>query len=59
MALVSTSSNRSGDEPIRSYREAVKRFKGEVDFILPGTVGDAPAPTPIRDANSDLWIRTG
>lgn len=59
MALVSTSANRSGNEPIRSYREAVRRFKGEVDFILPGTVGDAPAPTPIHDANSDLLIRTG
>lgn len=59
MAIVSTSANRSSDEPSRSFRDTVRRFKGEVDYILPGRVGDAPAPTPIRDAITGELIRTG
>lgn len=59
MALVSTSANRAGSAPVRSYRDAVRRFKGELDFVLPGMVGDAPAPTPIRDAASGALIRPG
>ena len=59
MAIVSTSANRAGGEPVRSFRDAVRRFKGEVDYILPGRVGDSPAPTPIRDAASGELIRPG
>ena len=59
MAIVSTSANRGGGAPTRSYRETLRRFKGEVDYVLPGTVGDAPAPTPIRDAASGTLIRPG
>ena len=59
MAIVSTSANRAGSESARSYRETLRRFKGEVDYILPGRVGDAPAPTPIRDAISGELVRPG
>ncbi len=59
MALVSTSANRSGGAPTRSYRETLHRFKGEVDYVLPGMVGDAPAPTPIRDGTTGELIRAG
>jgi L-threonylcarbamoyladenylate synthase len=59
MAIVSTSANRAGAEPTRSFRDTVRRFQGEVDYILPGRVGDAPAPTPIRDAITGELIRTG
>jgi len=59
MAIVSTSANRSGGAPTRSYRETLRRFKGEVDYVLPGMVGDAPAPTPIRDAASGKLVREG
>ncbi|MDO8706364.1 MAG: Sua5/YciO/YrdC/YwlC family protein [Sulfuricaulis sp.] len=59
MAIVSTSANRAGSVPARSYREAARRFKGEVDYILPGRVGDAPAPTPIRDGVTGELIRAG
>ena len=59
MAIVSTSANRTGDAPARSYREALRRFKGEVDYVLPGRVGDAPAPTPIRDAVTGRIVRPG
>ncbi len=59
MAIVSTSANRSSGAPTRSYRETLRRFKGEVDYVLPGMVGKAPAPTPIRDAVSGTLIRPG
>jgi len=59
MAIVSTSANRSGGAPTRSYRETLRRFKGGVDYVLPGMVGDAPAPTPIRDAASGKLVREG
>ena len=59
MAIISTSANRSGGAPTRSYRETLRRFKGEVDYVLPGMVGDAPAPTPIRDAITDELVRPG
>jgi L-threonylcarbamoyladenylate synthase len=59
MAIVSTSANRAGSKPARSYRETLRRFKGEVDYVLPGRVGDAPAPTSIRDAASGELIRPG
>ena len=59
VAIVSTSANRSGGAPTRSYRETLRRFKGEVDYVLPGMVGEAPAPTPIRDATSGALIRPG
>lgn len=59
MALVSTSANRAGGKPTRSFRETLRRFKDEVDYVLPGKVGKARAPTPIRDAMSNVMIRTG
>jgi L-threonylcarbamoyladenylate synthase len=59
MAIVSTSANRGGAEPARSFRDTVRRFRGGVDYILPGRVGDAPAPTPIRDAVTGELVRPG
>lgn len=59
MAITSTSANRSGQKPARSYREALHRLGGEVDYVLPGFVGDAPAPTEIRDAVSGEVVRPG
>lgn len=38
-AIVSTSANRAGQQPVRSYREAVRRLRGLCDYILPGRVG--------------------
>lgn len=59
MAIVSTSANRGGEAPARAYREVARRFGKDVDFILPGRVGTAPAPTPIRDAATGKLIRVG
>lgn len=57
MAIVSTSANRAGEIPARSDREVRRRFGKSVSYILPGRVGNAPAPTPIRDATTGEFIR--
>lgn len=59
MAITSTSANRSGQKPARSYRDAVRRLRAEVDYVLPGFVGKARAPTAIRDALTGELIRPG
>ena len=59
MAIVSTSANRAGESPARTDRDVARRFGKLVDYILPGHVGKAPAPTPIRDAATGQLTRTG
>ena len=59
MAIVSTSANRAGESPVRTDREVARRFGKLVDYILPGHVGKALAPTPIRDAETGKLTRTG
>jgi L-threonylcarbamoyladenylate synthase len=57
MAIVSTSANRTGQRPARSYRDVLRRFGAAIDYTLPGRVGDLDRPTPIRDAASGESIR--
>jgi L-threonylcarbamoyladenylate synthase len=59
LAITSTSANRSGQKPARSYRETVHRLGTEVDYVLPGFVGEARAPTEIRDAETGELVRPG
>ena len=59
MAIVSTSANRAGESPARTDRDVARRFGKLVDYVLPGHVGNAPAPTPIRDAVTGKLTRTG
>ena len=59
MAIVSTSANRSGERPARSYRDTVRRLGAQVDYVLPGRVGKLKRPTPITDATSGRVIRAG
>jgi L-threonylcarbamoyladenylate synthase len=59
MAIVSTSANRGGETPARTWREVARRLGGGIDYVLAGRVGDAPAPTPIRDALSGTTVRAG
>ncbi len=59
MALISTSANRTGQSPVRDYREALRRFGGEVDYVVPGRVGGFRQPTAIIDAASGKIIRPG
>lgn len=58
-AIVSTSANRANDAPARTDREVRQRFGHGIDYVLPGYVGDAPAPTPIRDAVTGGVVRPG
>ncbi len=59
MAIVSTSANRANEAPARTDREVRRRFGHGIDYVLPGYVGDAPAPTPIRDAVTGGLVRPG
>lgn len=59
MAIVSTSANRSGETPARSYRETQRRFGACVDYVLPGRIGKLKRPTPITDALSGRVVRAG
>ena len=57
--IVSTSANRTGMKPARRYRDMRRRFGNTIDFVLPGRVGDLPAPTPIRDGVTGTLVRAG
>ncbi len=55
--IVSTSANRSQDEPARSLAQARTLFGDEVDYYLDGAVDLEARPTEIRDARSGRIIR--
>jgi L-threonylcarbamoyladenylate synthase len=57
MGIVSTSANRAGEKPARAWREVLRRFGAEIDVVLSGRVGNAAAPTPIRDAITGAQVR--
>jgi len=59
MAIISTSANRANEAPARRDRDVRRRLGKLVDYVLPGQVGNAPAPTPIRDAQSGRLVRPG
>ena len=53
--LVSTSANRSGEEPALTLAEAETRYGGEVDGVFdPGDGGNATGPAPRASALIDL-----
>ncbi len=56
-ALVSTSANLSGREPIRSKTRLRHQLGGAVDMIVPGKLGDRSKPTAIRDGSTGAVIR--
>lgn len=47
MALVSTSANRSGAQPLRTTAECLRQFGGQV-MVLDGRVGKRKSPSTIR-----------
>ena len=55
--IVSTSANRSGRPPLRTFHQISAEFGDEVDFILKGFTGNATQPSSIRDVMSGKWIR--
>lgn len=56
-AIVSTSANRSDDEPARDAEQVRDRFGDAIDLVIEGRVGDLDQPTPIRDARTGASIR--
>jgi len=57
MALVSTSANRSGAQPVRSYAECLRQFGSEVR-VLPGRVGKRKKPSTIRAWGNGKIVRS-
>ena len=58
MALVSTSANLSGRPPARRALQVRLAFGARLDYVVHGSVGPSPRPTPIRDAATGRFIRT-
>lgn len=56
-AIVSTSANRSGQEPCRDTASTVKIFGSQLDAIVGGNVGLLTSPTRIIDVRSGALIR--
>lgn len=56
-AIVSTSANRSGDEPARTAQAVVDALGEAVDFVLPGEVGSSAGPSRIVDASNGRILR--
>ena len=56
MALVSTSANRSGHQPARTYAQCQRMFGNRV-LVLPGRVGKRKKPSTIRAWVSGKIIR--
>ena len=57
--LVSTSANRSGQQPTKSRLATQLRFGLDVDFVVPGAVGGLTKPTEIKDLISNKVVRAG
>lgn len=55
-ALVSTSANRGGMKPLKTYRQCVKAF-GNKALVLPGRVGRRKRPSTIMDLQSGHILR--
>lgn len=55
-ALVSTSANRSGMRPAKSYRECAKRF-GDSVLVIPGRIGKRKNPSTILDFETGKVLR--
>ena len=55
--LVSTSANKSGQEPARSCAELTDSLGNELDYILPGDTGGRANPSLIRDGITGAVLR--
>jgi len=55
-AVISTSLNRSGRVPVRSYREARRQFGGQV-LVLPGRISRSRKPSTIQDFTTARIVR--
>jgi L-threonylcarbamoyladenylate synthase len=55
--LISSSANPSGRPAARSTLRVRCYFRGDIDFIVPGSVGGESGPTLIRDGRTGAVIR--
>ena len=55
--LISTSANLNGREPARSAWEVTQQFGTQLAYILDAPLGNASAPSEIRDARSGAIVR--
>jgi L-threonylcarbamoyladenylate synthase len=55
--IVSTSANRAGQPEIRSRLKLEQEFASSIDYIVPGDLGNATAPSTIRDLVTGQVIR--
>ena len=58
-ALVSTSANRHGQQPIRDYDTVEQCLGDELDFVVRGPLGDQQNPSRITDALTGKVLRAG
>ncbi|MCE2461716.1 MAG: L-threonylcarbamoyladenylate synthase [Pseudomonadales bacterium] len=56
-AIVSTSANRSGNEPAATPQAVADALGEAVDFILPGKIGSSAGPSRIIDALNGRTLR--
>lgn len=56
-ALVSTSANRAGAEPCRTWDCVASQLGAGIDAILQAECGGRTAPSAIRDARTGAWLR--
>jgi len=56
MALVSTSANRAGLRPARTYADCIQAFGDEV-LVVPGLIGKRKRPSTIIDLGSEKALR--
>lgn len=55
--IISTSANKHGEDPAMDNLAVHAAFKNDVDYIVPGRVGDLGKPTSILDAETGRVIR--
>ena len=55
--IISTSANPTGKKPAMSVREIRQYFKGDMDYILPGSLGGSLRPSQIIDLATGNILR--
>ena len=59
LPIISTSANRTGDEPIVSFERIKKYFDNKVDYIIEGDLGSNIKPSRILDLSTKQVLRAG
>lgn len=55
--IISTSANTAGNSPAMNVRDVRQYFRGNLDYILPGTLGGASRPSQIIDLATGNILR--